>query len=728
MPPKNEKKDEKQASMPKAKNFFDMDDDDEDVVAEEPAVTKNNTINKDRLSQLGANMRDLFHERGEDDLFAQGKEDDPVENKTEQKTEQSTVDRKQELKQEYPHLFYDGGTDLNDKMRGAETQPEQTAPEQTAPEQKTEQQPTPTNTEKKKLYYDEDPSEEEEDTLDYNITLDALKNKPLFGQPQPQAKPEPQTSYEDALYKVRVDAYANNPISVKDSLKNSRQTVQTESPKKKLYYDEDPSEEEEDTLDFNITLDALKNKPLFGQPQPQPQPQPQTTNKDTLEKLRKEVLTSKATRITKEELLNSNGILTVEDVFESKEPDEEVKKTEPKVEEKKPEEKKVETAKINDSANITVFINKLKTFNDMYKLNISADAFAASVTDFWTNMRGGDEKKQAEGKKMLNELFKDTLKKAFDVEKEVSYDEHRLPDYNEIIKSSNELLRVSMFAFTDLYHDSKSAALFEPTAFGGLEAKEMAELTAGKSRWNMDQKSDEAWEIQAEAAKNIAEQWLGDSKPYEKMINEMSALVEANEKGIIERREMLNKLAAAEWLLINNEKMMVENPEDPLNPIPNWGNRYWKAITSARESLGIQKHTSMREVIQGEYAASAKAATSVPYVTSQIRDYVLDPDVREVYDSIDVQKEQLATQSAAVILTEEPKPELKAEETNQELTTGNDKEKTARELMMEELRIRISVRSEDQREIMKNEPKSFNFIVDKSVEITIDGPDRGPKV
>ena len=38
---------------------------------------------------------------------------------------------------------------------------------------------------------------------------------------------------------------------------------------------------------------------------------------------------------------------------------------------------------------------------------------------------------------------------------------------------------------------------FEKTAFGGMNSKEIAELTKGESLWDMDQKSDEAWEIQS---------------------------------------------------------------------------------------------------------------------------------------------------------------------------------------------------------------------------------------
>ena len=282
--------------------------------------------------------------------------------------------------------------------------------------------------------------------------------------------------------------------------------------------------------------------------------------------------------------------------------------------------------------------------------------------------------------------------------------EHRLPEYVEIVKSSNELLRSAMYGFTDLYHAPNTKKLFDATAFGGLDARAMADLTAGDSLWSKDQKSDEAWEIQSKEAKSIADKWLVGDKPYEKMIGEMKALVEANKNGIVSRKEMLDKLAAAEWLLVNNEKMMIEDPEDPINPIPNWGNRYWKALTETREALGIDKHTSMRDMIQADYAASAKAVNTPTYNEAQIKDYALDPEAREVYDSMELQKEQFATQSAHVTLTEA------------------QNEKKTDEIVMTTDRVQISIKALDQRIIMKNEPKSYNFVIERAAEVNLSKP------
>ena len=360
-----------------------------------------------------------------------------------------------------------------------------------------------------------------------------------------------------------------------------------------------------------------------------------------------------------------------------------------------------EPKEIDNSVSATVFVNTLHTFNAMYKLHVDANSFAFSVNEAWTLLKNGNEQKKADGRKMLGDLFKDTLKQAFDIEKGIAYDEHRLPEYAEIIKSTNELLRAAMFAFTDLYHDPKSASLFAATACGGLNAKDMAELTGGDSLWSMDQRSDEAWELQSKDAKALADTWLAEEKPYEKMIGEMKALVEADKNGIADRKEILTKLTAAEWLLVNNDKMMIDDPEDPLNKLPNWGNRYWKALTEAREALGIDKHTSMRDLIQGEYAASAKAVISFAYNEAQIADYVLDPTAREIYDSMELQKEQFATQSAAVTLTE-PQSARNADETE-----------------MTQDRVPYPVKELDERIIMKNQPKNYDFVVERSAELNL---------
>ena len=400
------------------------------------------------------------------------------------------------------------------------------------------------------------------------------------------------------------------------------------------------------------------------------------------------------------------------DAFERKLAEQEAKEAVKKEAEKKAAEEaakkaakeaqKLEEAKQREnSVRANVFINNLKTFNEMYKVNLEPNNFTLKVSDAWTLIRSGDDKKKADGQKMLGELFKSAIKPAFEIEKHASYNEHRLPDYTEVAKSANELLRSAMYGFTDMYHSPDTKNLFEATAFGGLNAKDIVALTEGESRWSMDQKSDEAWEIQSKDAKNLADKWLSGDKPYEKMISEMKALAKADKDGVVDRKEILTKLTAAEWLLVNNDKMMIDDPEDPLNKLPNWGNRYWKALTEAREALGIDKHTSMRDLIQSDYAASAKAVISSAYNEAQIKDYVLDPAAREIYDSMEIQKEQFATQSAAVTLTE------------------SQIDKNGEEIEMTGVRFPHPVPELDERTIMQHQPKNYDFVIEPQTELNL---------
>ena len=112
----------------------------------------------------------------------------------------------------------------------------------------------------------------------------------------------------------------------------------------------------------------------------------------------------------------------------------------------------------------------------------------------------------------------------------------------------------------------------------------------------------------------------------------------------------------------------------------------------------------MRELIQEDYAAAAKAINSAEYQKTQIKEKVLDPKERAVHDSMEKQKEQFATQSAHAKLTE------------------NQKEKKEDDLLMTSDRMRFSVKSEDQRLIMKKEPKVFNVVREKTNELKLGGP------
>ena len=362
----------------------------------------------------------------------------------------------------------------------------------------------------------------------------------------------------------------------------------------------------------------------------------------------------------------------------------------------------INDVKLTTPSNSGLLSQKIKDFNAMYATKLEAEKFGSTVESSWRLLLDERPERKAAGKQMLAKLFEDTLKQAFDAEKTTAYNENRLPEYTEIVKSANELMRASMYELTDLYHDPRRRALFDETAFGGLDARDMAKLTKGESLWSMDQRSDEAWEIQSQGARDLADEWSKDPRPYEKMIKEMAALVEADKKGEIDRQEVFKRLGAAECLLMRNEKMMVENPEDPINPIPNWGNRYWKALTQTRESLGIMKHISMRDMIQGNYAESKKAVLNAMYNRTQIQENVLDTKARAKCDSIEDQRLQFTTISESMTLVDEQ----------------NKREPNA--LETDEVRTNISVKQLDQRLIEKKQPKNYDsFIVeDKNIELT----------
>jgi hypothetical protein len=350
-----------------------------------------------------------------------------------------------------------------------------------------------------------------------------------------------------------------------------------------------------------------------------------------------------------------------------------------------------------------MFKDALKTFNDMYNTKFDGEHIKNEVKDAWKYMTGADESQHATGKRILSNLYNQILSEAFDVEKKAAYEERRAPDYTDVVKGANDLIRTTMFTHTDLYHKNKDKNLFDETSFGGLNAEDMYELVEGESKWDMDQRSDAAWDIQSQPAKDIADQWLKEDKPYEKMINEMNSLAAAKKNGTLDNKAIHDRIAAAEWLLINNDKMVIENPEDPLNKMPNWGNRYWKAIIHAREELGIPKHVSMREIIQGDYAEMKNTATNKSYIERQFNEQVLDPEQRKLYDSKEKQAEQYSIYRGK-FAAEDP-----------------EKQKKVDDLLKNQNRVKIIVDSEDETKKLKTAVRNNDFIVDKThkKEVTI---------
>ena len=337
-----------------------------------------------------------------------------------------------------------------------------------------------------------------------------------------------------------------------------------------------------------------------------------------------------------------------------------------KPENKKPEEKKPEdnkpavNNKVDPKARMSLFQKKVVTYNGMYKTNIDAEVFSATLSTAWNLINSDVGNDNSNGREMLNELFLKVLDQAFEIEKKACYEEQRLPEYVEIIKSTNDVLRSAMFAVTDVY-ETKKKSVFEITAYGGVNSFKAAALTEGSDLWNMDQRSDEAWNIQSESARNIADQWLKEDKPYQKMIDEMENLVKNNKSEIVDTKNVYDKLAAAEWLLLNNEKMMVVDPIDPVNPTPNWENRYWKAIVQAREALHIPKYISIREMIQGNYAEMKNSVTNAVYNKKQFNERIFNPQERAVNDSLEKQKEEFTIQAAGISVENEIKDQKEIE-------------------------------------------------------------------
>ena len=362
-----------------------------------------------------------------------------------------------------------------------------------------------------------------------------------------------------------------------------------------------------------------------------------------------------------------------------------------------------EPKEISEDAYSEMFVNQLKTFNNLYKTKISKDKLASTLSDAWTMLTDGSEEKKAEGKKLLNGLFEAMLEHAYEVEKKTSYKEGRLPEYSEIASNANKLLRAGMFSFTDMYRDNSRAQLFSETAFGGMTKEEMSKLTGMDELWSLDQKSDEAWEIQAKEAKDIASVWQKKSNPCQTVVNEMNELQTKSLQGVATRKEVLDKLAAAEWLLLNDDNMVVIDPDDPYNRTPKWNNRYWKAITEAREAIGIPKHISVRDLIQGNYSVMQKTLQNANYHKDHFETELFSQEKRASVDSMDKQKEEFGLQSAQIALNKEPN------------------EERLKDIKMDGIRTKISIVEEDEYLKAKTMPKDYStFVVERNKEISFD--------
>lgn len=347
-------------------------------------------------------------------------------------------------------------------------------------------------------------------------------------------------------------------------------------------------------------------------------------------------------------------------------------------------------------SNAAMFYNKVDTYNSMYKTSINADAFAAELSLAWKMLSMGSK----QGAKKLHALFEDTLRQAFEAESVASYEEWRSPDYTDIAKSTNELLRAGMFAHTDMYLSNTGARFFDETAFGGMSAREMAELTVNFGAWKGDQRSDEAWEKQSMDAINISIKWSESEKPYDVLLNNLRSVAASRDSA--DKRDIYNRLAAAELLLMSNEETMVPDPDNALKSVPDWNNRYWGALAKAREAVGIPPYISMREVIQGNYAGIQKLANNVPYNEKQNQEKLTSTAARAKHDVMETQVEEYTVLREGLTISDHGRAE--------------------REIEMTTDRTQISVKECDERRLMQQAPKSNPIQPQQAVQIEL-----GPK-
>ena len=77
--------------------------------------------------------------------------------------------------------------------------------------------------------------------------------------------------------------------------------------------------------------------------------------------------------------------------------------------------------------------------------------------------------------------------------------------------------------------------------------------------------------------------------------------------------------------------------------------------------------------------------------------------MRELFDSMEIQKEQFATQSAAIALNDPKEP-----------TNEGDLDKNA-------VKWQITVPEEDEAKKMLNQPKFYNLTIERTNEMTLEG-------
>lgn len=335
--------------------------------------------------------------------------------------------------------------------------------------------------------------------------------------------------------------------------------------------------------------------------------------------------------------------------------------------------------------NTEFFKERMKTYNTMYGVSIDANDFLEKVSDAWSDMTNEDKDKAKEGEEKLRNIFLDIVSQAAKIEKQRSYEQVKPPEFDEIIKSTNNLLRAAMFAKTDLFTNKARKDMFEKTFLGGVDPAQLSEKMKRDGNWRNDQRSDAAWEKQSMEAINIAIGWSEKERPINEMLKALKGLEVDFEKGFFNQREAFNTLAAAERLLMAQSDCMIEDIDNPGEKIPKWNHPDWKALVDCRDKLGIPRYASMRDLIQSEYHNMSKTMDNA-YLKEVFEKDIVSEKAREG-DSLESLKEQFTINRATLHIDE----------------VFNEKE--VMDAKMENDKEPIIVKECDEQVIQKNMPK-----------------------
>lgn len=335
--------------------------------------------------------------------------------------------------------------------------------------------------------------------------------------------------------------------------------------------------------------------------------------------------------------------------------------------------------------NTEFFKERMKTYNTMYGVSIDANDFLEKVSDAWSDMTNEDKDKAKEGEEKLRNIFLDIVSQAAKIEKQRSYEQVKPPEFDEIIKSTNNLLRAAMFAKTDLFTNKARKDMFEKTFLGGVDPAQLSEKMKRDGNWRNDQRSDAAWEKQSMEAINIAIGWSEKERPINEMLKALKGLEVDFEKGFFNQREAFNTLAAAERLLMAQSDCMIEDLDNPGEKIPKWNHPDWKALVDCRDKLGIPRYASMRDLIQSEYHNMSKTMDNA-YLKEVFEKDIVSEKAREG-DSLESLKEQFTINRATLHIDE----------------VFNEKE--VMDAKMENDKEPIIVKECDEQVIQKNMPK-----------------------